>query len=124
MDKNETHLTSVNKISLHVDGIIISEPIEEMTGTIELSHAKEAFELIKQVKGNRRLIVVHTRDGKISQEARQYFSDCEPIFDKVAIIAMGPLQILVANFFLGINKPKMPLRLFKTEEKALVWLKK
>jgi hypothetical protein len=95
-----------------------------MTDTIELHHAKEVYETVQKIQGDRRLIIVHTRDGKISQDARKFFSNCEAIFDKVAVIASGPLQILVANFFLGINKPKMPLRLFKTEEKAIEWLNK
>ena len=35
----------------------------------------------------------------------------------------SPLTRAIGNFFLGLNKPLMPTRLFTSEEEALAWLK-
>ena len=89
--------------------------------TIELNHAIESVDKANEVKGDCKFLIVHVRDGKISQEARKYFQNAPPSFEKVGIIVTGPVQILVMNFFLGFNKPRMPLKLFSTEDAAFKW---
>jgi hypothetical protein len=116
--------TSVNEFKILDNGILLSMPLDVMRETIELSHAQEMTAKAEEIMGDCKFLMVHVRDGKISQEARKYFQNHPPIFDKVGIIVQGYLQILVMNFFLGINKPKMPLKLFSTEEAATEWFLK
>lgn len=120
----ETHFTSSIKIVLRDDGIIETRSKENEVIEINLVHAKENVEKLKEIQTNHPYLFVHISNGQITQEARNYFGTVELNFEKVAIIAKGYLQTLVGNFFLGFNKPRTPIRLFKSEEKALEWIKK
>jgi hypothetical protein len=40
-----------------------------------------------------------------------------------ALLVESALSQLIGNFFLGLNKTKFPVKLFKNETKALEWLK-
>jgi hypothetical protein len=40
-----------------------------------------------------------------------------------AIIIQSPLSRVIGNFFMGLNKPRVPARLFKSEKEAVKWLK-
>jgi hypothetical protein len=61
----------------------------------------------------------------ISKEAREHFSmnnrDSHVI--AFAIIIDSPISKIIGNFFMLLNKPRVPARLFNSEENALKWLK-
>lgn len=40
-----------------------------------------------------------------------------------AMLVDTPLSRTLDNFYLGLNKPPLPTRLFTTEDKGLEWLK-
>lgn len=40
-----------------------------------------------------------------------------------AVIVANTAYLLIANFYLRVNKPKRPYRVFKNEEAAIEWLK-
>jgi len=60
----------------------------------------------------------------ITKEARDYYSSAAPAAYSLAqaLITASPLSRLIGNFFLGLNKPPMPVRLFTSESDALRWL--
>ena len=62
----------------------------------------------------------------MSREARKHFStnDRETVINSFAVMVKSPLSKVIGNFFMGINKPEVPARLFDKEEDALNWLKK
>lgn len=62
---------------------------------------------------------------KMSQECRQHFAGPEhaKTFSRAALIVTNPISKLIGNFFLGLNKPLKPTRLFTNKEVALRWLK-
>jgi hypothetical protein len=41
----------------------------------------------------------------------------------VALIAPTLTSRVLGNFFLGLNKPPIPVKLFQTEKEGLDWLK-
>lgn len=63
---------------------------------------------------------------KMTQDCRKHFSGPEhaKTFTKCALIVTNPLSRIIGNFFLGLNKPLKPTRLFTNEEQGLAWLKK
>ena len=63
---------------------------------------------------------------KISQDCRKHFAGPEhaETFNKCALIVTNPLSKMIGNFFLGLNKPLKPTRLFTSHEQGLEWLKK
>jgi len=42
----------------------------------------------------------------------------------VALIEKSPVSKVIGNFFLGINKPPFPTKLFTKKHEAIHWLKK
>lgn len=71
-------------------------------------------------------LLVDAREVRyIAREARRYFSvnDRETRITCFALMVKSPLSRLIGNFFMGLNKPSVPARLFDNEELALKWLK-
>jgi len=62
--------------------------------------------------------------SSISKEARDYFATDDGVKDLLAtgLVAESVLGKFIGNFFLQINKPKLPLRLFTDEKEAYKWL--
>lgn len=61
----------------------------------------------------------------ITREARSMFASAEAatLFAATALLVGSPLSRALGNFFLGLNKPQMPTRLFTDEAEALAWLR-
>ena len=77
-------------------------------------------------KGEKVLSIINITNVKsIEHKARQYYSspEAERAYKAVALIVNSPISKMLGNFFLGLNKPKMPVKLFDIKEKGLTWLK-
>jgi hypothetical protein len=61
----------------------------------------------------------------ITKEARDNFSikNRATNINCFAIIIGSPLSRIIGNFFMGLNKPSVPAKLFNNEQDAIVWLK-
>ncbi len=61
----------------------------------------------------------------LSREARVYYAGQEVtgVFTATALLVDSPLSRAIGNFFLGLNKPSMPTRMFGDAEQALAWLR-
>jgi len=99
-------------------------------GNMEIG-IKEALENTKAVsslaEGNKFPLLVDSRNIQyITKEARDHFSmrNRESVVNAMAILIQSPLSRIIGNFFMGLNKPRVPARLFTEEEEALLWLKK
>lgn len=78
-------------------------------------------------EGSKYPLLVDSRGIKsISREARNQFSikGRKTNVTCFAIIIDSPLSRVIGNFFMGINKPEIPMCLFDDEEEALSWLLK
>jgi hypothetical protein len=67
-----------------------------------------------------------SRVRSLSRDARNYFARSAPareVFSCVALVVGSPLSRAVGHFFIGLNKPEMPTRLFTSETEALTWLR-
>jgi len=62
--------------------------------------------------------------SSITKEARDYFASTEGtgLMLASALLLDSVLNRFLGNFFLQINKPKIPLKLFTDENEALKWL--
>lgn len=92
---------------------------------IELADAAENSEVVSTLGGPARFaLLVDTRNIKsITKEARDFFSirNRDTRVLGFALIIESPLSTIIGNFFMGINKPRVPVRLFSDERKALAW---
>ena len=108
-----------------VDGIVRTKvkPLAEVTikESLENSHAVNSYKTPKKYP-----LLIDARNIKsISKEARDNFSikNRDTNINSFAVIIESPLSKIIGNFFMDLNKPSVPARLFNSEEDAVVWLK-
>lgn len=69
------------------------------------------------------LLLVDLRDGvQFDRAAREYFIDQNPRYRAVALVADNAPARMLANFFLGLKRGEIPLRMFGSEAQAIAWL--
>lgn len=90
---------------------------------ITLDDAKAEVAAGRKATGDRRvpLLVDLTAIASITREARQYFAAQELTIAQ-AIVTRSSVGRVIGNFFLGLNRPRFPTKLFASEEAALEWL--
>jgi len=117
--------TPTQVLWLDDDGIV---HVEVKPGSVvALSDAVEAVRALAQLTGGskRPVLVDMTRTQGIDREARNYFAgpECAKYERASALLVNSPLTRAFGNFFLGLNKPSIPTRLFSDEVEALMWLR-
>lgn len=72
------------------------------------------------------LLVDGTNVRKFDHDARKRMEqeDAKKGIKKVAFVVTSKVQQIMANFFLMINKPDAPLKIFTDKREAVQWLKK
>ncbi|CAN5557328.1 hypothetical protein BH10BAC1_BH10BAC1_05560 [soil metagenome] len=92
----------------------IADAIENSSSVSKLSDGKTYPMLVnlKEIKS-------------ISKEARDHFSmqNRTPGVKAIGLLIKSPASTIIGNFFLGLNKSTVPVKLFNKEEKAVTWLK-
>ncbi|MBD3638225.1 MAG: STAS/SEC14 domain-containing protein [Crocinitomicaceae bacterium] len=118
--KRET--TTLN-IILFDNGIASFRAKPSMTREFTLKDVREIHAEIITFNRVNRLFLIHIENGMYSLEARKYLANVEKtLADKIAMVAQKPLQKVVGNFFLGINRPPIPIKLFTNQDEAKEWL--
>lgn len=107
------------------DGIMYT--VGKANAEVNLEDAKENTRVIEEYYyGKKFPLIVDGRHVKsISKEARDHFSlkGRESVINCFAMIVSSPLSRIIANFFIGINRPTVPVKMFDDEKKAVEWLK-
>jgi len=112
-------------ISLSDEGIVHARLKPHIE--VNLPDAQEAVRAIGTLcAGRRRPVFVDMSAIKfMSREARTYFAGPETaeVESAAALLIRSPLTKAIGNFFMGLNKPLFPTRLFTSEAEALAWLR-
>ena len=123
MGNNEV-TTRTQQIVLEESGIVKCTAFDNIAMTLE--DAIENVAAVKTLAKGRKVPVLVDLSNTISasKEARAYFTKPEvaEIQSACAMIVKSLLSQMVGNFFLGLNKTRFPLKLFKNEEEARTWL--
>lgn len=94
---------------------------------ITLEYALENTEAVSSLYIDKKFPILIDSRGirSMSREAREHFSTRgrDSKTNAFGIVIKSPLSRVVGNFFLGLNKPAVPTRLFDNEEDAIKWLK-
>ena len=105
-------------------GIIHSVAFPGSEETFE--DAKENVAVTARLAGaSKRPMLVDLRQAKsMSREVRQYYAGAETqrVLVATALLIGSPLSRAIGNFFMGLNKPIVPTRLFNDEAAAIAWL--
>lgn len=80
--------------------------------------------LVELAGGVRRPLLCDLRRVKtMHREARAYFSGpATEGWSATALVIDSPLTRAIANFFMGLNKPRVPTRMFGSHHDAEPWL--
>ena len=100
-----------------------TKPLVEITLKETMENSVAVSSLYKDKKFP---LLVDARTIKsIEREARKHFSTNgrETKITSFALIIKSPLSRIIGNFFMALNKPLIPARLFDNEEEAITWLK-
>lgn len=93
---------------------------------IELPDALQNHETIKSLTGNDRYLVLV--DGRVnlsvSRDARAFSAQSRETENCIAsaFLITSTANKLIGNFYININRPSIPTKIFSTEEKAVQWL--
>lgn len=96
---------------------------------VTLKEAQENSDVVnsyfRQSKKKYPLLIDSRQIKSISKEARDHFSiqNRETGITSFAVLIDSPLSRIIGNFFMGLNKPSVPAKLFTNEEEAIAWLK-
>lgn len=107
------------------DGLLVYRYTQD--AHVDLTAAREVIALGTQLaKGEpMRALVDISGVVKVDRDARIFFAESpenRAITQRVAMLINSPLSRMIGNFFLGLNKPKAPTKLFTKESEALAWL--
>ncbi|RYD78221.1 MAG: hypothetical protein EOP53_11575 [Sphingobacteriales bacterium] len=99
---------------------------EFKTPVMDLAAAKESVSArLNAAEGKDYVFLIDaTRVNSITKEARDYLASDEGSQQIIAsaLVIDSKVGKLLGNFFLQINKPKIPLKLFTNKTDALDWL--
>ena len=94
--------------------------------SIDIDNHKETFTIIRELCRGKRcgLIVDFVGIKSMTKESRDYSGSNEHLsyVRAVAILISNSFTRILANFFMGLNKPVFPTQLFTKEEEAISWL--
>lgn len=94
---------------------------------VEIEEARENSIVVNSFySGSKFPLLIDARGiNSISREARNFFTTNgrETSTSAFGIIIDSYVSKVVGNFFLGINKPVVPTKLFSNEHQAIEWLK-
>jgi hypothetical protein len=123
--KEKVSETKGAKLWLGEDGIFRSRTNSESEITVEL--AREHLEIhTKLTRGKKTPVLTDIREIKsITRAARVHLSgeEADKVHSALAILTGSQVSKVIGNFFLGLNRPKFPTKMFTSEEKAVEWLK-
>jgi hypothetical protein len=110
------------RIWLRPDGIV--QLVWAPRTTVLLEDAVSALEEMAQLTGGRPspLLVDMCETGPLDRPTRAELTRRSDLQSAVALIVGTPLTRMMANFFLSVNKPPFPTRMFDDEASALAWL--
>ena len=89
-----------------------------------LEEARAVDAEIHDLGKGRVLSLVDLREvDSIDRPAREYFMNNSAGYRAVALVASSAATRMLANFFMGLKRGPIPVRMFTTKADALVWLK-
>jgi len=117
----------IETASYHLDNDMLYMRIKE-NADISLEAAIEGVNTRRKLHGDKKvLLLVDMRlVGEVHRDARAYAAkkEVEEMNKAMALLTGKSLPAkIIANFFIKVNKPRVPTKLFKDEKKAVEWLK-
>jgi hypothetical protein len=119
------HTSEGEKAELELDGQGIVQLTWPRGVSISREDAEAAMSAVNRMCGEGRhpMLVDMANTAQVSREARAVFGrPCQA--SRIALLGASPVDKVLANFILGINKLPCPTRFFTSREDAIAWLLK
>ncbi len=117
--------TRTAKLWLGDDGIIRKVFLQNADETLQ--DALESEEVIKKLSGGKKrpILVDFTALHSMDVQARDYYisNRAGSLLAACGGVTRSMIGRVISNFFIGFNKPPTPVKLFKTEQESIEWLK-
>ena len=119
--------TSTQKLFWDSDENIVWGELDSTPETLETAQENiDAYERVRDALGKEKIrVLVDMRQAtRVNREARNYYANerTASIQRAVALLVSSPLSATIANFFMGLNKPLTPTRMFTEPHEAIAWL--
>ncbi len=92
---------------------------------ITAAHIREMHELAMTTIGRRMAILIDTRQLRSMDRTARQVAAADYIADyvtRLAVVVGGPVSAVIGNFFTRVSRPRYPVQLFASEDKAMAWL--
>ena len=124
MDMIETSNTVLRRVDDNI--ICLTFPRRTTHTLVTMTEHLNGLRLLDLTNNGVLLLVDLNNLIGVTKEARTMVSN--PHMTKthkaVAMLVSNPLTRLIASFFLGLNKPKFPIKSFTNSDDAILWLLK
>jgi len=129
MDINERFFEQDTRIAtLWQDREGLGRVVFKDNAIVDLESIREYSEaVIRGCQGKKLAVLLDIRGIKyVEREARNEFSKGPPgaMTKAVAVVIRSVSQRILTRFFLLINKPDFPMKVFRDEKKALKWVRR
>lgn len=105
------------------DGIIIQKIKPQARQEIKEAQENMAM-FLKLAAGQPRFLMVDLREaGPTGAGVRELYAQNTAHLIALAFLVDSALSRMIGNFFISLNRPQIPCRLFNTEPTAFAWLK-
>ena len=93
----------------------------------ELDEVKANLELVESLKSDLqeiKLLIIPGKDGGIAPSAREFVTKRMQVYGAVAFISDSLAKYIIVNHIARFMGMKGRVKVFKSQEKAIIWLKK
>ena len=112
------------RVDLREDGILAYHPVPGLVLTHEV--ALQVLVVGMQITDAPRPTLVLMQDmARVEREARAFLASQEymQLCSQTALVVGSPVSRVIGNFFVGLNRPSYPYKLFDDPELAAEWLR-
>jgi hypothetical protein len=113
------------RVTLRSDGILVYHPRRGLVITHEVARAVLDTGL-QIINGPKPTMVLMQDLARVDREARAFFASEEymtRLSCQTALVVGSPVSRVIANFFVGLNRPSYPHRVYDDPARALEWLR-
>ncbi len=119
--------TGKGKVLLYENGIL--HQVYEDAITLDIDDSRKEIGIYKKeycADGKRPILVDITKVKSVTRASRSMYSSEETagLLLGAALLVGNPVSRVVGNFYLGLNKSTMPIKLFTDIDEAWNWLEK
>ncbi len=120
--------TSTQKLFWDADENVVLGELNSTPETLQAAQENiDAYERVRDALGKEKIrVLVDMRQAtRVNREARNYYANerTASIQRAAALLVSSPLSATIANFFMGLNKPLTPTRMFTKVDEAIAWLR-